>query len=74
MHSFGVHEGDVTCFGFKIQQGYRCSCCGVSNTLCSWFLNFPIYFYVAVPFQIQSGSICVMLHQDSCCKMLVKGY
>lgn len=74
MHPFGLHERDVTYFGFKVQQGYGCgSCHGVSKTLCSQFIDFPIYFYVAVPFQIQSGSICVVLHQDSCCKVLVEG-
>lgn len=75
MHPFGLHERDVTYFGFKFQQGYECgSCHRVSCTLCSQLLDFHIHFYVAVPFQIQSGSICVLLHQDSCCKVWVEGY
>lgn len=74
MHPRGFHERDVISFMFKVEQGYGCSCHGVSNTLCSQFLDFSIYFYVTVPFQIHFGSICVMLHHDSSFKFLVEDY
>lgn len=76
LHPLCLCERGVSCFGFKIRQGYGCSSYhGVSSTLgCNHLVAFPIFFYVAVPFEIHSVFICVMLHWDSSCNVLGEDY
>lgn len=74
MYPLCLHEIGVTYFGFKIGQGFGCSGYqGVSSTVWSPS-RLPHIFYVAVPFQIHPVFICVMLHQDTCCKVLGEDY